>query len=102
MTRGIYGVGVALSPRAERALLDWIPVNSSLRRPLSGCRHKKGCLFVVSAYSPTDGSSNSEKDPCIESYPRTFVKRKALTLWAICSMYKIKSKWSKPTGRVPW
>ena len=28
--RGLYGVGVALSPRAERALLDWIPVNSPL------------------------------------------------------------------------
>ncbi|KER32939.1 hypothetical protein T265_01032 [Opisthorchis viverrini] len=28
MTRGIYGVGVTLNPRAEHALLDWIQVNS--------------------------------------------------------------------------
>ena len=28
--RGLYGVGVALSPTAESTLLDWIPVNSRL------------------------------------------------------------------------
>ncbi|KER31489.1 hypothetical protein T265_02262 [Opisthorchis viverrini] len=69
MTRGIYGVGVALSPRAERALLDWIPVNSRLCAvrlsssiKINASRHKKRCLFVVSAYAPTDCSSDAEKD----------------------------------------
>ncbi|KER31525.1 hypothetical protein T265_02290 [Opisthorchis viverrini] len=69
MSRGIYGVGVALSPRAERALLGWIPVNSRLcvvrlssSIKLNASRHKKRCLFVVSAYAPTDCSSDAEKD----------------------------------------
>jgi len=67
--RGLYGVGVALSPRAERALLDWIPVNSRLCAvrlagsiKVNANRHGKRCLFVVSAYAPTDGSSEQEKD----------------------------------------
>ncbi|GAA51337.1 hypothetical protein CLF_105930 [Clonorchis sinensis] len=30
-SHGVYGVRVALSPKAERGLLDWIPVNSRLR-----------------------------------------------------------------------
>ncbi|KER27324.1 hypothetical protein T265_05644 [Opisthorchis viverrini] len=69
MARGIYGVGVALSPRAERALLDWIPVNSRLCAvrlsssiKLNASRNKKRCLFVVSAYAPTDCISDAEKD----------------------------------------
>ena len=65
----LYGVGVALSPRAERALLDWIPVNSRLCAvrlagsiKVNADRHGKRCLFVVSAYAPTDGSAEEEKD----------------------------------------
>ena len=67
--RGLYGVGVAHSPRAERAFLDWIPVNSRLcvvrlagSIKINANRHSKQCLFVVSAYAPTDGSSEQEKD----------------------------------------
>ncbi|GAA54020.1 craniofacial development protein 2, partial [Clonorchis sinensis] len=72
MECGIYGVGVALCPKAENALLDWIPINSRLCAVrLSGSikitagRCGKRCLFVVSAYAPTDSSSETEKD---ESY----------------------------------
>ena len=67
--RGLCGVGVALSPRAEQALLDWIPVNSRLCAVrLSGSikvnvdRYDRRCLFVVSAYAPTDCSSEEKKD----------------------------------------
>ncbi|KER20547.1 hypothetical protein T265_10934 [Opisthorchis viverrini] len=54
MTRGIYGAGVALNPRAERALVDWIPVRLSSPIKLNACRHKKRRLFVVSAYAEKD------------------------------------------------
>ncbi|KER21310.1 hypothetical protein T265_10339 [Opisthorchis viverrini] len=50
MTGGIYGVRVALSPRAERALLDWIPRLCDVRLfssiNLNASRDKKRCLFV--------------------------------------------------------
>ncbi|CAH8570655.1 unnamed protein product [Schistosoma intercalatum] len=58
---GLAGVGVALSTRAEAALVDWIPINSrfcavrlessiNVRRN----RREKRCLFVISTYTPTD------------------------------------------------
>ena len=65
----LYDVGFAINPRAECALLDWIPVNSRLCAvrlagsiKVNANRHGKRCLFVVSAYAPTDGSSEQEKD----------------------------------------
>ena len=68
-SRGLAGVGIALSPRAELALLDWIPVDSRLCAVrLNGSvrtrkdREIRRCLFVVSAYSPTDCSSDDIKD----------------------------------------
>ena len=67
--RGIYGVGIALSPRAERSLLEWIPVNSRLCAmrlrvsiKVNANRSRNRCLFVVSAYAPTDTSPENEKD----------------------------------------
>ena len=69
MARGINGVGIALSSRAEAALLDWIPVNSRLCAVRLDCnfkvnsgRRSNRCLFVVSAYAPTNCSSEAEKD----------------------------------------
>jgi exonuclease III len=66
---GQAGVGVALSPRAEAALLDWIPVNSRLCavRLEGSCRVNSRrsdtrALFVVSAYAPTDCSPDTIKD----------------------------------------
>ena len=67
--RGMYGVGIALSPRAESALLDWIPVNSRLCAvrlngitKVNAHRRSRRCLFVISAYAPTDVASDAEKD----------------------------------------
>ncbi|TNN21292.1 hypothetical protein EWB00_010463, partial [Schistosoma japonicum] len=57
-SRGLAGVGIALSRRAELALLDWIPVDSRL----CANRDTRRCLFVVSAYAPTDCSSDEVKD----------------------------------------
>ncbi|GAA57849.1 hypothetical protein CLF_113270, partial [Clonorchis sinensis] len=69
MTRGRYGVGVAHSRRAERALLDWVPVNGRLCAvqlsssiELNASQHEKRCLFVVSAYASTGWSSDAEMD----------------------------------------
>ena len=66
---GLAGVGVALSNRAEAALLDWIPVNSRLCAiriegscRVSSKRPDKRNLFIVSAYAPTDCSSAAIKD----------------------------------------
>ncbi|CAH8650188.1 unnamed protein product [Schistosoma margrebowiei] len=68
-SRGLAGVGIALSPRAELALLEWIPVDSRLCAVrLNGTvrirkdRDTRRCLFVVSAYSPTDCSADDVKD----------------------------------------
>ncbi|CAH8665504.1 unnamed protein product [Schistosoma curassoni] len=68
-SRGLAGVGIALSPRAELALLDWIPVDSRLCAVrlnrtvrIRKDRDTRRCLFVVSAYSPTDCSSDGVKD----------------------------------------
>nr|CAX83711.1 endonuclease-reverse transcriptase [Schistosoma japonicum] len=55
--------------RAEQALLEWIPVNSRLCAvQLNGSvrtqrnRDTRRCLFVVSAYAPTDCSPDKLKD----------------------------------------
>ena len=68
-TSGLAGVGVALSDRAEAALLDWIPVDSRLCavRLRGSCkvnsrRSDRRNLFVVSAYAPTDCSPDAIKD----------------------------------------
>ena len=69
IARGIYGVEIDPSPRAERALLNWIPVNSHLcavrlngSNKVKAKRYDKRCLFVISAYFPTDAASDDEKD----------------------------------------
>ena len=66
---GLAGVGVALSERAEAALIDWIPVDSRLCAvrlrgscKISSRRQERRNLFVVSAYAPTDCSSDAVKD----------------------------------------
>ncbi|CAH8656790.1 unnamed protein product [Schistosoma margrebowiei] len=66
---GLAGVGVALSARAEAALVDWIPINSRLCAvrlessiKVRRNRREKRCLFVISAYNPTDCSPDAIKD----------------------------------------
>ena len=66
---GLYGVGIVLSERSVAALLYWIPANSRLCAVrLEGTIHKnrqrriKRCLFVISAYAPTNSSSDNLKD----------------------------------------
>ena len=66
---GLAGVGVALSARAEAALIDWIPINSRLCAvrlessiKVRRNRREKRCLFVISAYAPTDCSPDAIKD----------------------------------------
>ncbi|CAH8517778.1 unnamed protein product [Schistosoma margrebowiei] len=66
---GLAGVGVALSARAEAALVDWIPINSRLCAvrlessiKVRRNRREKRCLFVISAYAPTDCSPDAIKD----------------------------------------
>ncbi|CAH8519273.1 unnamed protein product [Schistosoma haematobium] len=65
----LAGVGVALSDRAEAALIDWIPINSrscavrlessiKVRRN----RREKRCLLVISAHAPTDCSPDAIKN----------------------------------------
>ena len=67
--RGIYGVGIALGPRGEQAFLDWIPISSrlcavrlGLSRKVTADKKGNRCLFVVSAYAPTDCSSEEDND----------------------------------------
>ncbi|CAH8585366.1 unnamed protein product [Schistosoma curassoni] len=66
---GLAGVGVALSARAEAGLIDWIPINSRLCAvrlessiKVRRNRREKRCLFVISAYAPTDCSLDAIKD----------------------------------------
>ena len=81
---GQAGVGIALSARAEAALLDWFPVNSRLGavRLKGSCRtHRAGsntrALFVVAAYAPIAVRMQS-KTPSINnctSYFRKLISR---------------------------
>ncbi|CAH8560679.1 unnamed protein product [Dicrocoelium dendriticum] len=66
---GLAGVGIALSGKAEAALLDWFPINSRLCavRLRGSCRinrhrEERRNLFVISVYAPTDCSGDSVKD----------------------------------------
>ncbi|CAH8658247.1 unnamed protein product [Dicrocoelium dendriticum] len=66
---GQAGVGIILSSKAEPSLVDWIPVNSRLcaarlttSAKVDSRSSTKRCLFVISAYAPTDCSSNAVKD----------------------------------------
>ncbi|KAA3682188.1 uncharacterized protein DEA37_0009977 [Paragonimus westermani] len=66
---GQAGVGLVLSTTAAAALIDWIPVNSTLHVVrltgsvrVSSRRKSVRNLFVVSAYAPADCSDVSVKD----------------------------------------
>ena len=66
---GYAGVGIVLSEKAEKSLCDWIPVNSRLcavrlATSVKVARNRlvNRCLFIVSAYAPTDCSSDAAKD----------------------------------------
>ncbi|KER22412.1 hypothetical protein T265_09491 [Opisthorchis viverrini] len=66
---GCVGVCIVLSHGAEVSLLDWIPVDNRLCavRLATSVKesHKRQvdrCLFIVSAYAPTDYSSDAIKD----------------------------------------
>ncbi|CAI2728541.1 unnamed protein product [Schistosoma spindalis] len=66
---GLAGVVVALSARAKAALIDWIPINGRLCAvrlessiKVRRNRREKRCLFVISAYAPTDCSPDAIKD----------------------------------------
>ena len=66
---GQAGVGIVLSSTAEASLLEWIPVNSRLcavrlqcTAKVNASRNKKRCLFVISAYAPTNVSDDAVKD----------------------------------------
>ena len=68
-SRSYAGVGIALSTRAEKAPLEWIPINSHLCAVrldssirVNKQRNAKRHLFVVSAYAPTDCSNDETKD----------------------------------------
>ncbi|KER20298.1 hypothetical protein T265_15351, partial [Opisthorchis viverrini] len=68
-TSGYAGVGIVLSEQTEVYLLDWMPVDSRLCavRLATSVRESRGSevhrtLFIVSAYAPTDCSSESAKD----------------------------------------
>ncbi|VDP86948.1 unnamed protein product [Echinostoma caproni] len=64
-----------LSVKAERSLLDWVPVSSRLCAVrldgsvrINSYRTKRRCLFVLSAYAPTDYSM-PEISGTVESFP---------------------------------
>ncbi|CAH8581097.1 unnamed protein product [Dicrocoelium dendriticum] len=66
---GQASVGIALSPRAEADLVDWIQISSrmcavrlSASFKASKSRGTKRCLLVIAAYAPTNCSDDSVKD----------------------------------------
>ena len=68
-SRGYAGVGIALSTRAKKTLLEWIPINSRLCAVrldssirVNKQRNAKRHLFAVSVYAPTDCSNDETKD----------------------------------------
>ena len=76
------GVGIVLSPRAENALLDWIPINSRLCAVrLSGSTKKERqgrpqTLLLIAAYAPTDCSPQSVKDSFYQQLEGLFQRKR--------------------------
>ncbi|CAH8584122.1 unnamed protein product [Dicrocoelium dendriticum] len=71
---GQAGVGTILISKAVTSLVEWIPMNSRLCAALLTTSAKvdsrsstKRCLFVISAYAPTDCSSNHELNALLRS-----------------------------------
>ena len=89
--RGLAGVGIALSSRAESSLLDWIPVNSRLCAVrLNGSvrvnkqRNRWRCLFIVSVYAPTDCSADDLKDAFYRDLHNLLQKARQSDVVVIC------------------
>ena len=68
-SRALAGVGIALSRRAEQSLKSWIPISDRLcavRLMTASKVHARNltprCLFIISAYAPTDCASDAVKD----------------------------------------
>ncbi|CAH8589108.1 unnamed protein product [Dicrocoelium dendriticum] len=66
---GQAGVGIALSPLIEAALVDWIPISSRMCAVrLAGSfkalksRGTNRCVFIITAYAPTNCSDDSVKN----------------------------------------
>ncbi|GAA55110.1 craniofacial development protein 2 [Clonorchis sinensis] len=84
---GCAGVGIVASRRAEVSLLDWIPVDSRLCavRPATSVKrsHKREvdrCLLVVSAYAPTDCSSDAVQDRFYDALNALLLRAKSLDI----------------------
>ena len=54
------GVGLMLSPRAEKCLTEWEPINERLLRARFKSAHGKATIIVC--YAPTETSEDTEKD----------------------------------------
>ncbi|KER27853.1 hypothetical protein T265_13717, partial [Opisthorchis viverrini] len=87
---GYAGVGIVLSERAEAPLLDWIPVDSCLRAVhlATSVGESRGSevhrtLFIVSAYAPTDCSSESAKDSFFDALDALLQQAKSLDVVAV-------------------
>ena len=66
---GQAGVGIALSQKAESALLDWIPVNSRLCAAhlnssvkVNKNKSTRRTSLAISVYAPTDSNDDDIKD----------------------------------------
>ncbi|CAH8460057.1 unnamed protein product [Dicrocoelium dendriticum] len=96
---GQTGVGIVLSPWTEDALIDWIPVDSRMCAvrlaglfQVSKSRVDKWCLFVITAYAPTNCSSDSVKDDfTITNLTISFFTEEARILWCLLLISTHKS-----------
>ena len=78
---GQAGVGIVLNSKAEGSLLEWIPINSRVcavrlegNTKANASRSKKRCLFIISAYSPTNASDDPAEEEFL-SQLRSLIRR---------------------------
>lgn len=92
-----FGVEIALNTKADRALLDWIPVNDRLYAvPLdgfvrvSGGRLKRHCLFLVYVYVPVDCSSPEAKNEFYREFSQLFQSLHSTSAMVVAGNFNAK------------
>lgn len=95
---GQTSVWFALSMRVERALFDWIPVDSrfcSVRLDdfvrYTSSQLSCHCLFIIFVHAATDYSSPETKDQLCQTYPHYSKMCVQQTLWSLVAISPLKN-----------
>lgn len=104
-SRGLTGVGISLSSKAELSCPDWFSVDSSVCiAQLNGTvtnwkdRDTHHYLFTVSAYAPTDCSSDEADHECYRKLYNPVQKAKRSDVVMATGDFNVQVNWTRPKG----